>query len=355
MNVKYFISSIFAALLLTACGVAKKTESEAFDTQISVDVVSFGEEDPVIGKTLSMLRVGDRLILMDVQIDSAFHIIDVSQPEARYIGMFGRKGQGPNDFGNITLISTIPGSDNSFGAYDPGRHKFTEVILNEGNNPVKYGYSLKIGESGWFICSLGPDAGYVNSSGYVDYYDLFEKYDKNGRLTGRYGDRQIPAAYAGYAPVHVTAAYQYDVIVSPDGCKIAAIGDGERAGFYRLEGDSLVMVSQFALADQDHTFENGEYLGVRGKTPYGFVSSAADNENVYIIYSDLSMNDDDTGSGNNFISGDEIRVYGWDGELRGVYHLDRRIRHLTAPDKDGVIYGISDNATDPELVTFRIK
>lgn len=337
-----------AAAILAGCAGSDKN-NEPWIAELTVERVDFGEEDPIFAGPLSMHRTGDFIVMWDTKADSAIRLFDMSGDRPHYVGEFGRKGSGPYDFSNITLLTPIPGRTDAFGVYDPNHNRYTEVVLTKDGG-VSYKQSVSL-ENGWFV-NRTADGGFINSNGYCDYYELCEKYDSTGRLTGRYGDRQIPAPYAGYAPVEVTAAYQYELIQSPDGKKLLAMSTGgEAAGFYRFEGDSVVMVSQFFDRGLDEEFVDGRYMGVRGKTPYGFAAAACDDEYVYILNSDRSMNDDVDA----FTSADLMEVYDWQGVRQGRYHLDRRVSQITTPYSDGVMYGVSSDGTDPEIVVLRLN
>lgn len=348
------LTLMFSAFLLTASGCngdGKKASETDSIINLSSTEIDFGEEDVIIGRPLSMTKVGDALLILDNKIDSLFHIIDVATPH--YVGQFGTRGNGPADFGNIILISKIPGQDKKFGILDASKKTYYACDLSLADSLHYHrGKGVELKDS-WFVSPLANGL-YVSSNGYVDWPETFTLYSSDGKIIGRYGDRMVPGKYKDLPAISLTAAYQYSLEVSPDGKKIAAIGSmADAAGFYKLEGDSLKLVSQYCeyMGEQQFDLESGEYLGVSGETPTGIIDSASDKDYVYMLVSELTMDASEKGA--DPWSANVVKVYDWDGNKKKELHLDKRVRLITAPDPEGRMFAITSEGCDPTLIFFK--
>lgn len=338
-----------STILASCTGTKSRTEAPASGEIHVTDVIIAGDEEVIMGACANMVSTGNYLALLDLKADSVFHLFNTGK-EARYLGEFGRKGNGPGEFGNIALLAPDHINNNSLIINSPQTGIVYTATIGESNDSVKLSYSLRTKlDNAWFVEQIG-NGDYVTSNGYVDYPELFAVYDSLGQLRHHTGDRQIPQELESYPPIATTAAYQYGISVSPDGRHVAAIGTpGESAGFYRLVGDSLRLVNQFSNGTAEHIFADGEYQGVDAeKTPYGFLVGTCDNERVYILSSELMINDKQG------FTGRTILVYDWEGNHKGSYTLDRRIRSFAASGEPGHFYAISEDGTDPILVEFTV-
>lgn len=335
---------IFAGL--AACSSKDSAGPEIID--LTGEIIPF-EQEALIARAISISRRGDFLAVVDIKSDSVAHLFSLNP--VRYHGQFGPKGQGPGEFDGVTMVGTMKGSHPAFTVYQPHRGVLCSLTVTPESGQIKLD-TLTVLKNAWTIEEI-PSMGYITTNGYVNYPELFAVFDKEGREVRHCGDRQIPDEYKDLDPVQTTAAFQYGLTVSPDGTRVAAVSaSGEAAGFYRVEGDSLILVSQFynSAARPDYHFQDGQYLGQQGETPNGFLTRASDNDNVYILWSELPFKNDSVGRS---FTGDRILVYNWDGEKTGEYRLDRRVKVITAPTPDDrSIIAITEDDCEPTLVRF---
>lgn len=338
------LSAALFSASLTGCSDRKAKDIEHKD--ILVEDVEITPE-PLIGRPLSMNRAGDYLLILDNKIDSMAHLIDVAR--GRYAGKFVAKGAGPGEFGNTVLFSTVPGRDDAFTLL---RADNRDLYLAEvkGADSLYLAYTRILNLPGaWSVGTLA-DGGYITTDGYVEHPEIFTMFDSEGRVTGRYGDRMPDAKALEAGTVAMTAAYQFGFVVSPDGTKVAAISAGdEAAAFFRLEADTLRTVNQFCNHSMKYQFVGGEsFVDGNDGGNVTFLEGCADNDRVYILYDGRNFSDSDW-------NGKMIWVYDWDGNKVGEYNLSRSVRALTAPDNTGRIYAISQDGSDPILVSFSVR
>jgi NAD(P)-dependent dehydrogenase (short-subunit alcohol dehydrogenase family) len=338
----FALSTVLISMPLTGCSVQKANDIERRD--ILVEDAEIAPE-PMIGRPLSMQRAGDYLLILDNKTDSLAHLVDVAC--GRYAGNFVAKGIGPGEFGNVVMFSTIPGRDDAFTLLRADNRDLY-VAEVEGTDSLYLTYTRILNLDTWNVGSLA-DGGYIGTDGYVEYPEIFTMFDREGHVTGHYGDRMPEDRAAKAGNVAMTAAYQFGFAVSPDGRKVVAIALGdEAAAFFRLEADTLRAVNQFRNSSMKHRFADGQYLGVDGHEEVRFLEGTADNERVYILYDGRQLDDSNW-------TGNMLWVYDWDGNKVGEYALSRRVRAMTAPDESGRIYAISQDGTDPILVSFSVR
>lgn len=346
-----FLPAISLALIAACAGCSDKTDSGYPVVELTSTPVDFGEE-VIIGSPISMVRNGNFIAINDNKIDSAFHIIDIATP--KYLGQFGRKGSGPGEISRIALISS---ADDGFIFSEPLESRVTRLKVDPEDFAVSYEPLFKTEGSLWFIEQLS-NGNYLTSEGYVDYPELFTIFSPEGKVITHTGDRQIPEKVSHLPASAVTGAYQYVPYPSPDHTKVLALSSGEAAGFYKVDADTVALIAQFfnPEAAPDFVFTDTDFRGQRGTRPTGFFSAAASNDLVYIISSEVSMEQADKIDENNvdYITGKVIYVYDWEGNRKGEIHTDRRLRHITAPDASGRMYALTEDGCDPTLVVLEI-
>jgi hypothetical protein len=346
MTLRTIITGL-TALALAACSQNKEPQV----TDITLAPVDLPADEAIFGSVISMERVGNYLILLDTKADSLYHLVDITG--ATPIRQFGRKGNGPGEFSNLTLSSPIPGSSNSIGIFDASSKKLTiATIAPDGT--ITYTPGPKINGEVWQLIQLA-NGNYITSPGYAEHYELLNIFAPDGSFIARTAKRPMPDDATTHTPQIATAAWQYNLTPSPDGTRISAMGIGEAAAFMRLDGDSIVTTASFfnKNADHDHNFSAEYYMGISGNTPFGFVSQAVSDQNIYIIVSDRAIKDcsqDDS----SYITGDIIKIYDWNGNHTATIHTDKRLRHITSPTPDGTIYAITEDGCNPTIVKFKI-
>lgn len=342
---------LFSIAILTACVACGSPEQKYTVIEVTASPLDFGEE-LLIGNPLSIVRSGNLLAINDNKGDSALIILDIA--DNKYIGQFGRKGSGPGEFGRLTLIAS---DDPEFLISEPLTHRVTAVKIDSKERTAGYTPVFETETSLWYIEKLA-NGNYITTEGYVDYTELFKILSPEGNVISLTGDRQIPERLSHLPAEAVTAAYQFRPFVSPDRKKVLALGSGEAAGFYKVDADTVALISQFfnPAAEADHNFSDQNYLGQTGKVPMGFVTAAVSNDAVYILNSEFSI-DDCTKDGKesiDYVTGNVIYIYDWNGNRIGELHTDRRLRHITAPDASGRMYAITEDGCDPTVVVLEI-
>ena len=104
---------LFLIFLITSCTEDKKQPGIK---QLQHEVLDF--PDMMIGSPGDIQKEGDCLLVLDIQQDSLFHRVDLANN--RYRGMFGAKGQGPEEFVHPCGLKAL--GDGRWACFDLGKN-----------------------------------------------------------------------------------------------------------------------------------------------------------------------------------------------------------------------------------------
>lgn len=132
--------------------------------------------DILIGSPMDIQKDGDELIVLDYKQDSLFHRIDLGRN--LYMGMFGAKGQGPNEF---IYPASLNGLGNScFSCYDISKKELNMICFDTDESQVEISRLFKYNQMLTFDVAPVAD-GLFLVSGETD-GAMFALMDKNGEL-----------------------------------------------------------------------------------------------------------------------------------------------------------------------------
>lgn len=105
----------FLLVLLAGCG-SSSTETEIVSQTLQHETIKI--PDLLLGSPGGIQKMGDGLLIMDYKSDSMLHYVNLKQK--KYVGQFGAKGQGPDEFIHPTSLQpyddkTVYGYDNETG------------------------------------------------------------------------------------------------------------------------------------------------------------------------------------------------------------------------------------------------
>ncbi|MCM1449905.1 MAG: TolB-like 6-bladed beta-propeller domain-containing protein [Clostridiales bacterium] len=345
LHLSVLLMAIPVLSIISSCG--SKKPDEVIPIEVMTQDVDLSGQELIMGTPI-ISRVGKYLVIDDFKSDSVITVID--SESATILGTFLSQGQGPGEFGNLTLIGLA--GDNELLISDPLKKQVTSFKIDDASDKVIIPVAQLTPQGKFWSMNRLANGQYVTSNGYDEYLQLFTIYNSDGSLASRCGNRLFPDENKDQRPVDLTAAYQYTLSVSPDGRRIAAVNMGENAMFFELSGDSLVMTGKIfnPEAEPDHVFTADGYMGISGKSnkPWGFISGAVTQEGVYILKSDIPFSEDSSWTGR------QLLYYDWEGNLVADYRLDRRISNMTAPGPDGTMYAIVVDDCDPTLVAINL-
>ena len=116
---------LFVFFLLASCTEDKRQQEM---TQLQHEVLDL--PDMIIGSPGDIQKEGNCLLVLDIQQDSLFHRVDLAGN--RYRGMFGAKGQGPDEFIHPCGLKAL--GNGRWACYDVGKNEVNMMALDtEGN------------------------------------------------------------------------------------------------------------------------------------------------------------------------------------------------------------------------------
>ena len=147
---------LFASLLLLLMGCSDEKK------QIPVEElhhVAFDFPEAIIGYVKDIQTDGNWLIISDSKQDSLFHRVDLNK--SRYMGMFGLKGQGPNEIIYPSRMNAL--GNGRFSCYDSNQNDLKALTLDTDGDDVKISRLLRYHDFMTFdVASLSDNRFIVN-------------------------------------------------------------------------------------------------------------------------------------------------------------------------------------------------
>lgn len=142
----------FVSTLSGGCGSDSDLPASADETVSppGVTVLSGGRRllsGDALGIPIAMSLIGDRLVVIDGAADPFLHIVDPSSGEL--LRFFGRRGEGPGEFGMVWAVYSVPGATEHAWAFDLTRNRLTKISLSD---------SVEAGPSSATVVSLIEEA-----------------------------------------------------------------------------------------------------------------------------------------------------------------------------------------------------
>lgn len=117
-------------VLLAGCG-SSSTETVIVSQTLQHETIKI--PDLLLGSPGGIQKMGDGLLIMDYKSDSMFHYVNLKQK--KYVGQFGAKGQGPDEF--IHPTSLQPYDDKTVCGYDVMKQEIKMMEWDSLNNRMK--------------------------------------------------------------------------------------------------------------------------------------------------------------------------------------------------------------------------
>ncbi len=349
---KKFTFLIVIVIGLTSCKNKEESLNKAFnETETLTHRACFINSDYLMGSAGKMLIIDSLLVTLDQNNNNFFHFFHIEKEE--YIGNYGTKGQGPDEF--LQPFSLFYSSPKDFFSYDifdnslkkikidsleHGKIYYDKVIsFNSIENslvfPTKYGTYVGFGlyDSNMFklIDSSGKDIG------------LFCEFPINkGTASKKIDNRNIALAYQGT----LTMNSEKDKLV------YAAVY-GTILGFYDITGNSINENLLYVYDHPDFTVQNSNG-GISSPITQETISAFRDiypTENyVYTLYSGHKIAE----LREKAFSAKDIYVYDWQGVPIKHFITDIPINTIAITKDDKKMYAITYNP-EPEIVVFDLS
>lgn len=302
----------------------------------------------LIGSPGDILKDGDCLIVLDYQHGSLFHRIDLKGNH--YMGMFGVKGQGPDDFIHPSSLNVL--ETGRLSCYDAGNRRLSMIDLNLLGNKVGVSTLLKNDIFMTFdVVPLSDNLFVVN--GEIE-GAMFALIDKDGKVLSVSDEYPYKDDAEKNVPVRFRAmAYQGSLRVNSNGYFAYAMSSAKQVHLYKVENEKIKKVGE-VIDGYGHYEPNMPYEGAYGvahdgKSPECYKDLAVTDDYVYALYSGRTFQEYKMSS----YDCETIYVYDWTGKLVKTYHLDVPVTQFCIDEEANVIYATA-NVPDPTIVRFEL-
>lgn len=270
----------------------------------------------------SVYLLKDKLVVLNENTDSLFSLY--SLPECRYLGQFGQKGQGPEDF-ILPLIYAVSTEKDGFTLFDSNRLR---RIVFEGDTPKVLSSEFSV--RNFVINNLVglKDGAYACSAGFESDHEL--RYIFKDGTDKEFGTYPEKTGGRFKDALSRNQAYSNIIVAKPDGSRLALTYQFIRRN--RIYDASGKLLSDNVLNMKPGTSEPA--LNDEDRCIHSIAVYATDR---YFYTLNLDMTSQDLEDMNKFPN---IQVFDWDGVPVKQLHLDCFISSFVVDEANQVIYGI---------------
>lgn len=329
MKTKYIIS-IFI-LFINSLHV-QSSNPVAIHFPIEKNLVSTGIAVPdiIMRKTVDVIVSGNNLIFARTFTEPFFLIF--SLPDCKYIGGFGRKGKGPNEF-ELPDARTARSMTNGFKLFDA--HKGLIYIDFSEYSTTKRFYSRQIKLPGELYTLNDPiqlNDNIVIGMPYVMKSDkMYVKFNMNSKEIAYFGN--YPKFYPGQLKELIWSAFYRHSVIKPGGLGFASFFDEIK--MLRIYDSNLTLQHEVIMQVPD-LFEGKKFK----ENPMVYYQSAkATDKYIFALCLNTRLNNSDE-------TLPDIEIWDWNGNPVARLKLDHFIHAFdVTPDGKG-IYGMDHEISD---------
>lgn len=337
---KNTIAIIILALLATGCTPSTK---ERNDIPLFHEVIELPET--IIGDTYSIQKMGDFLVILDYSTDSFFHLINLKDRTDK--GMYGSKGQGPNDF--IHPGRLHPYSENQLCCFDNAKGEIRLLTVDTNSETIECSTLYSIKQNLAFeVIPAGHDTLLINGIFENSMFQLAtlqneilsssEEYPYKDEEEHKISNRLRAMAYQGCLSMNKLKKFAY------------ATSNAYQIYFYQIKGNQLVKSGE-VIKSYGRYIPDGNTSGYSvvndGNSPECFTDLAVTENHVYALYSGRTFKE----YRHSYRDSKYLFVYDWSGKPVKSYTLDVPILCFCIDEEEQKIYAIA-NLPDPTLVVF---
>lgn len=340
--------NVYLVLILCCLvGCNHKTEE---GKSLMVTHESIQLKNDYLGKPGPIIELDKKIVGIDYELDSCLFYIDI---ETDSLYRFGPRGVGSGEFIYPYTIQHL--DKNRFGIFDLQARKYTQIQIKNHqihmetpvpvtNDKTSQSFDVKqISSNSYLGIGMYPKEMFVfmdslnnTKSSFFEfpYKDSSEKALKN-RLRAM--------------------AYQGRLVLNTDRNRLAFTSIwGEIFHIYKVEKDSLILLNKSEKVYPKYTVEDsqdGYSAPMYGSNIVGYISSTANNQYIYLLYSGTKL--EDYAKALKEFDASTIHVFNWEGEKVQTFTLDIPCTNICISSDSQVLWAIANNP-DPELVKFNL-
>lgn len=264
-----------------------------------------------------------------------------------WIGEFGNKGQGPNEYLGFNTISTI---GNQVAVYDNNKSEYIRIKVKE-NNTFTHN-KVKIVKDG--ICS--PFKVYaltehnMLATGVIKNH-RFAIYDDKGKVVTTFGE--YPKDNIDKNDKDAANAFAYQSHITYNNSKqilAAGLFQGEGLIFYDMSDihhPKVIKEHLYRLpAYTDHSNDNSKSVIFKRNSTFGFLTLAATEKYCIGLF-----------SGNNAKNwkAKKLLIFDWNGTPIKEIKLSQEYEYMTASENEIILFGTDNETYDYVIHTIKLS
>ncbi|WP_455665268.1 BF3164 family lipoprotein [Phocaeicola sp.] len=300
----------------------------------------------IIGSTGGLQKKGNSLIILDYKSDSLFHLIDIKNKI--YLGQFGRKGQGPNEFDHPNNIQIY--DNDQICCYDGNKAEVKKIEIDSMNRKILCSAIVKFRDNWNFDVIPISSQTFLAHGCYEDaMFRIINEKDETLSVFASY-------PYKDESEKNISnrlraMAYQGTMRMNGRGYMAFAVTHAKLIYLYMVDGDKLIklgeIIDSYAKYTPDTSVSGAYSVAFDGKYPECYMDLAITDDFVYALYSGRSFKEFETSCRES----EYIYVYNWIGKLVKSYKLDIPVSRFCLDQQSKKIYAIA-NLPDPTIVVF---
>ncbi len=312
---------------------------------------SMNASEYLMGSPVKMLHVDSLLIILDYASESFFHVFNVEKN--KYLGNWGLKGQGPNEFLQpFSLTYLSPSNFLTYDLFDNSLKKISIDTLKAGK--IIYEKVLSLNSISNLAILPVKDNNYVSFGMYNS--NMFKILNSRGNKIGSFMDFPVEnkTDKKNIDNRNLAMAYQGSLAMNPNRDKFVYVAyNATIFGIYSIENISINL--DFLLTYNYPKFfvnnSDGETSSpITKEAINGFLDVYVNDKYIYALYSGKNIIE----FKENANQGKEIYVFDWTGRPIIHYNLDIPIKNIAVLPTNKKIYAIA-NYPEPTLVEFNIN
>lgn len=332
---------LLVVVICISCKPSKNSLRDVFKETKNVQAKHIEFEVDSIQNPFQMRYVDGKIFLCNAFTSPLITVFDWKS--GRYIGHFGDKGLGPNEFIGFNTISAL---GDKLGLYDNNKKDF---LLLSVNDSIPYHYiSVKIEEENGIVPFnvYGLTENIYLATGLIK-EGRFALFNEKGVLIKTFGEYPKTNIKQNTSYSENAFAYQAFIAYQPDK-KILAVGNsfGEGISFYDMS-DMLHprLLKEYMMAYplyKDSSQGDIKSVTFQKDNIVGFVDiGASEKYCIGLFFGQTRVR------GEEWRGGDKLLIFDWDGNPVKEIYLSQRYLHMSVGSDKIILLG-----NDPKTIDF---
>lgn len=344
-------SRLLGLLLLTAAAACQRDRAEQPSaTPLQAEVIADGD---YLDSPRRVAVIGGRLVVLD-RSAPMIHVFRL--PEGERVGSFGRKGQGPGEFGAADEIQASPAAPDAFWVFDGNLSRVTRLRF-DGAGPVP-GVDEVVnlhGEGGLHFQAVWISDSALAATGIYPGHPQSRllRLDREGRALGGIGTLPQHPNGAGIPPTVLHHAYEGRMAVRPDrSLLVFGTRHADALEFYRPDGTLVRKVTGptgFLPVFDTNARAEGVSMATGDDLRVGYLDLAATQDHLFALFSGDTRGEARART----YFGKEVHVFDWSGERITTLALDERAIAIAVDPVEGRLYAVRHDPI-PNVARYRL-